>query len=178
MAVSLNNLANLYCNQGKYAQAETLYQRALAIREKVLGPEHPDTITADLNLALLYRNKGDHSKAASLFKHLIATIENMKVTNPTVLNTLALCHNELSFHTEVPSQNWKEAEDHYKKAVELFSKVPDKIEAANAELNLQTMYHLSRQQVELERVKELTRILEEAGSPKAEKGKRLLKDLL
>lgn len=27
--------------QGKYAEAEPLYERSLAIREKVLGPEHP-----------------------------------------------------------------------------------------------------------------------------------------
>ncbi len=35
---SLKNLASLYYTQGKYAEAETLYQRALAIDEKVLGP--------------------------------------------------------------------------------------------------------------------------------------------
>ena len=40
---SLNNLAVLYVTTGAYAQAEPRYQRALAIREKVLGPEHPDT---------------------------------------------------------------------------------------------------------------------------------------
>ena len=39
----LNNLAALYHASGAYAKAEPLYQRALAIREKALGPEHPDT---------------------------------------------------------------------------------------------------------------------------------------
>ncbi len=34
MARSLNNLAGLYQGQGKYAEAEPLYQRSLAIREK------------------------------------------------------------------------------------------------------------------------------------------------
>lgn len=28
--------------QGKYAEAEPLYERSQAILEKVLGPEHPD----------------------------------------------------------------------------------------------------------------------------------------
>ena len=28
---------------GDYAKAEPLYQRALKISEKALGPEHPDT---------------------------------------------------------------------------------------------------------------------------------------
>ena len=40
MAISLNNLAALYDDQGRYGEAEPLYQRALGIREKVLGPEH------------------------------------------------------------------------------------------------------------------------------------------
>lgn len=28
--------------QGKYAEAEPLYERAQTVREKALGPEHPD----------------------------------------------------------------------------------------------------------------------------------------
>ena len=39
---SLNNLAALYRAQGRYAEAEPLYKRSLAIREKALGPDHPD----------------------------------------------------------------------------------------------------------------------------------------
>ncbi len=44
-AQSLNNLAVLYQAQGRYAEAEPLYKRALAIREKALGPDHPDVGT-------------------------------------------------------------------------------------------------------------------------------------
>jgi len=35
--MSLNNLAGLYLEQGKYKEALPLYQRVLAIREKTLG---------------------------------------------------------------------------------------------------------------------------------------------
>ena len=38
LATSLNNLALLYHFQRKYAEAEPLYERALAIDEKTLGP--------------------------------------------------------------------------------------------------------------------------------------------
>ena len=41
--MSLNNLAGLLQDQGDLAGARPLYERALAICEKVLGPEHPDT---------------------------------------------------------------------------------------------------------------------------------------
>jgi hypothetical protein len=37
-----------------YAQARPLYERALAIREKVLGAEHPDTANSLNNLAACF----------------------------------------------------------------------------------------------------------------------------
>ena len=52
-ATSLNDLAELYNSQEKYAGAEPLLQRALAIREKVLGPRHPDTQTVRVKNASL-----------------------------------------------------------------------------------------------------------------------------
>ncbi len=54
VALSLNNLAGLYQEFGNYSQAEPLYQRSLAIREKVLGKEHPDVATTLNDLAVLY----------------------------------------------------------------------------------------------------------------------------
>lgn len=57
-ALTLNNLAMLYSNQGKYEEAVPLYQRALAISEKALGPEHPNTIVIRKNYTnLLQRIK-------------------------------------------------------------------------------------------------------------------------
>ena len=41
-APELNNLAALYQRQERYAEAEPLFKRALAIREKSLGRDHPD----------------------------------------------------------------------------------------------------------------------------------------
>jgi hypothetical protein len=37
-------------SKGDYDSAEPLYKRALAIREKVLGAEHPDTVKTRENL--------------------------------------------------------------------------------------------------------------------------------
>ena len=51
MAASLNNLGGLYREQGQYAEAEPLYQRALAIAEKALGPEHLEVAMSLNNLA-------------------------------------------------------------------------------------------------------------------------------
>ena len=68
----LNNLADLYRNQGKYEQAEPLAQRALAINERVLGAEHPDTATSLNNLALLYRDQGKDEEAEPLSQRALA----------------------------------------------------------------------------------------------------------
>ena len=56
LATSLYNLALVYGNQGKYTEAEPLYRRSLAIREKALGAEHLDVAHSLNNLALLYNN--------------------------------------------------------------------------------------------------------------------------
>jgi Tetratricopeptide repeat len=55
VATSLDNLAGLYDIQGRYAEAEPLYLRALAIREAVLGMQHPTVATSLNNLAGLYK---------------------------------------------------------------------------------------------------------------------------
>ena len=41
-ATLMNNLASLYVDLGRYAEAEPLYRRSLEIREKQLGRDHPD----------------------------------------------------------------------------------------------------------------------------------------
>lgn len=40
-------------SRGKYAEAALLFERSQAIREKVLGPEHPEVATALNNRANL-----------------------------------------------------------------------------------------------------------------------------
>ena len=50
---SVNNLAFLYRSQGRYAEAEPLYQRALAGMERVLGKDHPNTKVVRENLKRL-----------------------------------------------------------------------------------------------------------------------------
>ena len=66
MAASLNNLAALYQAQDKYAEAEPLDKRALAIVEKVLGPKHPHVATSLENYADLLRKTNREAEAAKL----------------------------------------------------------------------------------------------------------------
>ena len=65
MAATLNNLAVLYGKRGKYKDAEPLCKRALEIREKVLGSDHPDVAKQLNNLALLCQNQCKYEEVES-----------------------------------------------------------------------------------------------------------------
>ncbi len=66
LATSLNSLATVYQAQGRYAEAEPLYKRSLAIWEKALGPEHPHVATALESYAALLRKTGRGDEAAKM----------------------------------------------------------------------------------------------------------------
>jgi Flp pilus assembly protein TadD len=48
-----SNLAGVLTAQGDLDGAHALFERALAIREARLGPNHPDTVRSRENLALV-----------------------------------------------------------------------------------------------------------------------------
>ena len=72
MAHPLNRLANLYWQQGKYVEAEPLYQRALALREQRLGPDHPDTAETLHDLACCGNSKETPQEALALSQRALA----------------------------------------------------------------------------------------------------------
>lgn len=94
MATSLNNLAAAQVDQGRYADAEALYQRALKIYEKAVGPEHADVASTVNNLAQLYFNEAKFVDAGPLYERALRIDE--KALGPehpgvaTSLNNLAL----------------------------------------------------------------------------------------
>ena len=66
MATGLHNLADLYRAQGKYADAEPMYKRALAIWENALGSEHHFVATGLEAYAALLREIGQNAQADKL----------------------------------------------------------------------------------------------------------------
>ena len=67
----LGSFGTLCSNADRYAAGEPFLRGALAILEKVLGPEHSETAQALNNLALLLANKGDRVDAESLYRRSI-----------------------------------------------------------------------------------------------------------
>jgi CHAT domain-containing protein len=68
----LKNLALLYNHQSRYAQAGPFYKRALAIREKALGPDHADVAELLNDLATLYGNQGRYADALPLVRRTLS----------------------------------------------------------------------------------------------------------
>ena len=68
-------IANVYDSQGDYAQALLWYEKALAIKEKVLGKEHPDIATIYNNIANVYNTLGDYAKALLWHEKALSIME-------------------------------------------------------------------------------------------------------
>jgi hypothetical protein len=60
---------------GAYAEAEPLFRRALAVREQVLGPEHPDLATSLHKLAYVCDVIRRSAEAESLYRRTLAVRE-------------------------------------------------------------------------------------------------------
>jgi tetratricopeptide (TPR) repeat protein len=92
-ATLANNLGYSLKMRGDYAAARPLYERALAIRERALGPDHPDTTLSLNNLAALLESQGDYAAARPLHERALAIRERaLGLDHPdiaTSLNNLA-----------------------------------------------------------------------------------------
>ncbi|WP_298367705.1 tetratricopeptide repeat protein [Azospirillum sp.] len=71
----LNSAAAAEYRAGRYPAAVPLLTEALAIREKALGPDHPDTALSLNNLGYLYRAQGKLADAAPLYTRALAIRE-------------------------------------------------------------------------------------------------------
>jgi tetratricopeptide (TPR) repeat protein len=71
MATALHDLAAIYHVQGQYARAEPLYLRALAIREKALGPNHPFVVATLADLAEMESARGNYGRAAEHYARAV-----------------------------------------------------------------------------------------------------------
>jgi tetratricopeptide (TPR) repeat protein len=67
----LNQAAYYLQERAQYQEAEPLYRRALEARERMMGPEHPDTLDSVNNLALLLQAEGDLAGAEPLYRRAL-----------------------------------------------------------------------------------------------------------
>jgi tetratricopeptide (TPR) repeat protein len=95
-AYLLNEAGLFLYNQGRYGEAEPLYQQALAIMRERLGEQHPDTAASLNNLARLYQAQGRYDEAEPLYQQALAIMrERLGEQHPHTaasLNNLAMLY--------------------------------------------------------------------------------------
>ena len=76
----------MYHARGEYDRAEPLYRQALSLKEKLVGPLHPDTAMTLNNLAVLLKAQGKMDEAASLYEQALAIFQAVfKPNHPKLL---------------------------------------------------------------------------------------------
>ena len=71
LATQANNLAEFYRTQARFHEAQPLYQHALEIGEKFLGPDHPAVAVRLNNLASFYQATNRLTQVEPLMKRVI-----------------------------------------------------------------------------------------------------------
>jgi tetratricopeptide (TPR) repeat protein/CHAT domain-containing protein len=138
-ADALNAQVNKLHGEGKYAQAIPLAQRLLSIREKALGPEHPDVATALGTLARLYHDDGRYAEAEPLYKRSLAIREH--ALGPDHADVAASLNSLAQLYQA--EGRYADAEPFYKRSLAIREKVlgPDHPYVATTLNGLARLYH-------------------------------------
>ena len=118
-AVSLTTLANFYRTTGRFAEAEPLLRRALAIQEKApQGPNRPAVAQNLTLLGMICNATGRYVEAEPLLRRALDILERVRVQRPEAIAfNLALLAESLVF-----TGRKAEAEPLMKRAVEIWEK--------------------------------------------------------
>jgi tetratricopeptide (TPR) repeat protein len=107
------------CSLGIYPQAETLFRRIIAMKEKMLGSEHPDLAATLGELAWCYFQQRRHTESVALFNRVLAIEEKALCKDhiglANTLDSLAAVH--------VEEGSYAEAEGFYRRALTIREKM-------------------------------------------------------
>jgi len=135
---SLQNLAGLYCAQGRDDAAEQLYEEALSVLRRELGADHPDTAHSLLNLAEFYFDQRRYAEAAPLYEEALTI--NRRALGADHTNTVFSLSNLASLYFD--QGRYEDAEPLFEEALSISRRVleadhPDTAESLN---NLAELY--------------------------------------
>jgi eukaryotic-like serine/threonine-protein kinase len=81
-----DTIGQTYTDLGLYREARKQLERAVDLRRRVLGPEHPETLNTMDNLAMVYREQGSYQQAEALEGQTLEI--RRRVLGPEHANTL------------------------------------------------------------------------------------------
>lgn len=116
---SMNTVAKVLIQQGKYEQAEHLFRQTLELREKVLGLEHPDTLKSMNSLGKILRVRGKYELAQQMLQKTVELQKRLlgceHLDTQTTLKNSALVLSDQGEH--------EQAEQIYRQTLESWEKV-------------------------------------------------------
>jgi len=143
---SINLLALLYSQQGKYSKAEDLLRQVLEILAKTHGPEHRDVASVLNNIAVTLKEQGKYGEAERLEQRSLKVSENalgtMHVDNAVTLSNLAVTSEKLGRIKNSALLFDKASRVYSNHAVCVLSALPEKDQQAF--LNETYQYHLAK----------------------------------
>ena len=82
------NIGTVLRSQGKFANAQEMYEQATAINEKTRGPEHPDTASSISGSALVLKDMGQLDAAFGKYNQALRIQEKtLGCKHPEVAET-------------------------------------------------------------------------------------------
>jgi tetratricopeptide (TPR) repeat protein len=135
------SLAEVARPQGRWDEAETFYKKAMAIDEKIYGPEHAEVLISIRGLAGLYREAERLDDAERLARRAAAMSEKLNGPDDPELGGDLFGLAE----TLVEKESFKEAELLYKRVLAIDTKAYG-AEHAEVALDLRSLGMLYRQQ--------------------------------
>jgi tetratricopeptide (TPR) repeat protein len=114
-----SSLSRVYYDEGRWKEAEELEVQVMETRKRVLGAEHPDTLTSMANLASTFWNQGRWKEAEELDVQVMETRKRvLGAEHPDTLTSMA---NLASTYRN--QGRWKEAEELDVQVMETSSRV-------------------------------------------------------
>ncbi|MCK9879194.1 tetratricopeptide repeat protein, partial [Frankia sp. Ag45/Mut15] len=74
------NLAYAYQTAGRLTDATDLYEQTLTDSTRILGPDHPNTLTSRNNLAYAYETAGRLTDATDLYEQTLT--DRVRILGP------------------------------------------------------------------------------------------------
>lgn len=138
LARACNNVGIAFSSFGDHRRALEYDHKALAIRERVLPPDHPDLVTSYGNVGSTYGALGDHEKA---LEYKLMALEIREKVLPPDHPDLATSYNNLGY-TYGKLGNRNKQLEYYRKALEIRERVlpPDDPDLATSYNNLGYTY--------------------------------------
>lgn len=166
VATSLTGLADLYSAHGKYRKAEPLYQKALAIMEKLLGSEHPRLAMRLDNLAQAYYEQAKYNEAEPLYQRALTIRE--KTLTPEHTHIAKSLENLAQVYCAQSEHN--DAEPLYRRALAIWENIQGPLRITSTD-SFNKLVELYRTQSEYAKAESLLNralaILEKADRPQS-----------